>query len=32
MAMDKMLKDGKDTGGIIDSIVLDPKEAYGLLL
>lgn len=32
MAMDKMLKDGEATGGIIDSIVLDPKEAYGLLL
>jgi len=32
MAMDKMLKDGETTGGIIDSIVLDPKEAYGLLL
>jgi hypothetical protein len=32
MAMDKMLKDGEATGGIIDSLVLDPKEAYGLLL
>ena len=30
--MDKLLKDAETTGGVIDSVVLDPKEAYGLIL
>ena len=27
-----MIKEAAETGGMIDCIVLDPKEAYGLLL
>lgn len=32
LALDKMIKEAAETGGIIDCIILDPKEAYGLLL
>ena len=32
LALDKMIKEASETGGIIDCIILDPKEAYGLLL
>lgn len=32
MALDKMIGEATDAGGIIDSIVLTPKEALGLLL
>lgn len=32
MALDKMINEANDAGGIIDSIVLTPKEALGLLL
>ena len=32
MALDKMIKEAKEAGGMIDSIILDPKEALGLLM
>lgn len=32
MALDKMIKEATESGGMIDSIILDPKEALGLLM
>jgi hypothetical protein len=32
MALDKMVKEAEGMGGMIDSVVLDLKEAYGLIL
>lgn len=32
MALDKLIQEGENIGGLIESIILEPKEAMGLIL